>query len=140
MKYLCIAFIILCISSCNKTFDLTEVKPQTYLYDQLPKKVQIVMLDSLNKINKSGFDYFINLDNYSVKIILRAKSGYIADVVLEDLIVINNNIKLKFEPYGYPYIFKDSIMYYPIISNGQYDTNMVKNCKYDVFILNEYLK
>lgn len=125
---------------CMRTIDLKEVKMEFYLYGQLPDKVKKLMIDSLDKINSSDkTTYFINMDNYKAKIDIN-RTSYMKELYLNDYIIINNKIKFKYETFGRPFIFSDSVIYNPVISYHKYDTNMVKTCKYRSYNLKEYLR
>jgi hypothetical protein len=84
-------------------------------------------------------DYIINMDKYPVKIVTQG-GNYINEVLFDDKIYINDNLKFKFKTYGEPYIFLDTIMYVPIKTYGEYDSIMIKQCKYISYNLKKYLR
>jgi hypothetical protein len=137
--YLILLFICFFFINCRNAIELNKTNYKIYSYSQLPKKIQELIIDSINIINNDGFDYIMNLDKYSVKIETQG-GNYINEILFDDNIYINNNLKFKFKSYGEPYIFSDTIMYIPIKIYGEYDTTMIKQCKFCTYNLSRYLR
>lgn len=137
--YLILLIICFFLNSCRNDIELKKTNYKVYSYSQLPKKIQKLIIDSINIINIDGLNYIMNLDKYSVKIETQG-GNYINEILFDDNISINKNLKFKFKSYGEPYIFLDSIMYVPIKIYGEYDTAMIKQCKFSTYNLSRYLR
>lgn len=127
------------LTSCMHTVDLRKVDKKNLDYDELPKEIQQVLIDSLKQIHNDYFNYLANLDQYNASVKINNDS-YIHEVMYDDKLLIDNIEFTPLPPNYSPFFLYDTVLYTMSINVSHPDSQQIKKAKYLAFNLKKYVR